>query len=221
MTQKKMTDYTNSENIEDINNLETLEIGINSNDYPLLLKNIEKAPKVLYALGNIKLLNKPAAAIVGTRKPSSKGKLATKKIAEQYGENGFVIVSGLALGVDAIAMESALSVGAPVIGVLPSPLDNIIPKRNRDLAERILKNNGVLISELSEGTKVQKYHYINRNRIISGISMITIIAETLEKGGTMHTVKFAKEQVRPIVVADIPTSGNKKLKDEGLPIFFI
>lgn len=220
MTQKKMTDYTNSGK-EDVDDLNVLEISIDSDNYPYLLKRIKNPPKVLYALGNVELLDKNSVAIIGTRKPSSKGKLAAERAAKKYGEDGFVIVSGLALGIDAIAMESALSVEAPVIGVLPSSLDNIVPKKNMDLAERIIKNNGVLISELSEGTKIQKYHYINRNRIISGISTLTIVAETLVKGGTMHTVKFAKEQIKPIIVADIPTSGNKKLKEEGLPTFII
>lgn len=220
MTQKKMTDY-NTKKIEDINDLDTIEIDINSNDYPFLLKNIKKPPEVLYAKGNIKLLNKPAVAVVGCRKPSKEGELAAEKAAKQYGKNGFVVVSGLAFGIDKIAMDSALSVKAPVIGVLPSPLDNIVPKKNRDLAGKILENDGILITELPDGTKVQKYHYVNRNRIISGISMLTIIAETKEKGGTMHTVKFAKEQVRPIIVADLPTSGNKKLKKEGFPTISI
>ncbi len=115
-------------------------------------------------------------------------------------------------------MESALEINVPLIGVLPSSLDNIVPKSNEPLAEKILKNNGLLISEYPEATKVQKYHFINRNRIISGIAMLTVVIETGIKGGTMHTVNFAKEQKRPILVVDIPTEGNQKLINNSSPI---
>lgn len=221
MAQKKITDYINSETKEKINDSKIVEISFNSNKYPTLLKRIKDPPKRLYAIGNIELLNMASAAIVGTRKPSKKGEWTCEKIAKQYGEKGYAIVSGLALGVDALAMKAALSVNAPIIGVLPSPLDNIIPPKNRPLATEILKNNGLLISEYIEGTKVQKYFFVKRNRIVSGISELTIIIETSEKGGTMHTVKFAEEQEKPIYVADLPTAGNKYLKKKGFKMISI
>lgn len=194
-------------------------ITFDSKEYPYLLKHIEKPPNPLYALGNTALLNQPCVAVVGTRKPTKEGKTAAKNIAKFYGANGFIIVSGLALGVDSISMKAALKAGAPVIGVLPSSLDNIVPRKNKSLAEEILKNKGLLISEHPKSTKVQKYHFIERNRIISGISMLTVVVETSIKGGTMHTVNFAKEQKRPIVVADLPNEGNQKLKKESIPVF--
>lgn len=216
MTQKKLTNYMN------IDDFIIKEISFDSGDYPDLLKNIKKPPRVLYARGNVDLLkNKQSIAIVGTRKPSNNGKLAAKKIARHYAEKNYVIVSGLALGIDAIAMKSALSAGAPVIGVLPSSLDNIVPKKNLKLAKEVLNNGGLLISENPEGSEVRNYHYINRNRIISGISSKTAIAETSIKGGTMHTFNFAKEQDRDIIIADIPTDGNEELKKEGYTIFEI
>ncbi|GAB6056501.1 hypothetical protein JCM15415_18170 [Methanobacterium movens] len=236
MAQKKMTEYGNMDDskieekrvdsdeytpIGNMDDLKVKEIRVDSDEYPHLLKNIKKPPEVLYALGNVALLDKPSIAIVGTRKPGNNGKSAAEKIARHYAEKNFVIVSGLALGIDAIAMNSALSAGAPVIGVLPSSLDNIVPKKNRKLAEEVLNKGGLLISESPEGSKVHNYHYINRNRIISGISIITAIAETSIKGGTMHTFNFAKEQVRGIIIADIPTDGNEKLKKEGYPVFKI
>lgn len=217
MIQKKMTDFKISK--EDLDKV--VEIKLNSNNYPFLLKHIKNPPKVLYAKGNIDLLNKPAAAIVGTRKPSDKGKIFANKVSKRYGNMGFNIVSGLAFGIDTIAMTNALLTKVPVIGVIPSPLDNIVPKRNRSLADKILKNGGLLISEYPKGTKVYKSNYINRNRIISGISSLTIIVETMAKGGTIHTLKFAKEQIKPIIVADLPTEGNQILKEEGFPIIQI
>lgn len=214
MVQKKMTDYPNKSSPEKPEILKA-----NSKDYPSLLKRIEDAPELLYAKGDTSLLNKPSVAIVGTRKPTKEGKRAANKIAEFYGEGGFVIVSGLAQGVDSLSMKAALKIGAPVIGVLPSPLDNIVPKKNEKLAMEILEKGGLLISEYPEGNSVQKYHFIQRNRIISGISLSTVVVETSIKGGTMHTVNFAKKQKRIIVVADIPTEGNQKLKEESIPTF--
>lgn len=195
-----------------------IEITMDSSNYPCLLRNIKNSPEHLFARGNVNLLNMPSVAIVGTRKPTKEGIIAAKIIAKYYGKNGFIIVSGLAMGVDSLAMKAALEVEAPVIGVLPSSLDSIVPKKNVPLAKEILENNGLLITERHEGSEVQKYHYINRNRIISGISMLVIVVETAANGGTMHTVKFAKEQNRPILVADLPAEGNKKLKEEPYPI---
>lgn len=214
MTQKKLINNLESKNIK------ITEISRKSANYPFLLRNINKPPDNLYAQGYIKLLNQPSAAIVGTRKPSKEGKLAAKNIAKFYGSKGFNIVSGLAQGVDSIAMKAALDVEAPVIGVLPSSLDNIVPKKSVPLANDIISMNGLLISERLEGSNVRNYHYINRNRIISGISMVVIVIETAVKGGTMHTVNFAKEQKRPILVANLPAEGNEKLKNEKYPIIY-
>lgn len=214
MVQKKMTDYPNKSSPEKPEILK-----LNSKDYPSLLKRIEDAPEILYAKGDTSLLNKSSVAIVGTRKPTKEGRLAANKIAKFYGKKGYVIVSGLAQGVDSLSMKAALKIGAPVIGVLPSPLNNIVPKKNEKLAMEILEKGGLLISEYPEGNSVQKYHFIQRNRIISGISLSTVVVETSIKGGTMHTVNFAKKQKRIIVVADIPTEGNQKLKEESIPTF--
>lgn len=212
MIQKKLR-LDNAENAK-------VEINRNSQNYPCLLNNIKNSPENLFVKGNIEILNMPSVAIVGTRRPTNEGRIAAKKIAKYYGENGFVIVSGLAMGIDSLAMETALAVEAPVIGVLPSSLDNIVPKKNVPLAKQVLKQNGLLISENKEDN-VQKYHYINRNRIISGISMMVIVVETAAKGGTMHTVEFAKDQKRPILVADLPAEGNVKLKEESYPLISV
>lgn len=215
MTQKKLINNSITEEHQ------ITEITRKSVKYPNLLKNIKNPPNNIYAKGCIELLNRPSAAIVGTRKPSNEGEMAAGKIAKLYGSRGFVIVSGLALGIDSFAMKAALESKTPVIGVLPSSLDNIIPKKNSSLAEEILENDGLLISERIEGSNVRNYHYINRNRIISGISMVVIVVETASEGGTMHTVKFAKEQIRPVFVADLHAEGNQKLKEESYPMISI
>lgn len=218
MTQKKMTDYPSNMN-ESNTSEDIVEIFQDSNNYPFILKSIKKPPNPLYAIGNIELLNKQAVAIVGTRDPSKIGRLVTSQITKYYANNDFVIVSGLALGIDAIAMEVALSRGGPIIGVLPSSLDNIVPKKNKKLAKLIIKNGGLLISERPKGSRVYKSSYVERNRIISGISTAIIIVESSINGGTMHTYKFAKEQIRPVIVADLEAEGNQMLIKEGTPSF--
>ncbi|AAL81437.1 DNA-protecting protein DprA [Pyrococcus furiosus DSM 3638] len=214
MTQKKLIEYTNPST----SRRKITRIPIDSPDYPPLLKQIKDPPKIIYAIGNVRLLNKPAVAIVGTRQPSERGEYYAEKVAEFYAKQGFVIVSGLALGIDSIVIKTALKTGAHVIGVLPSPVNDIVPKSNEKLAEKIIRSGGLLISELPEGTKPKKYHFVRRNRIISGISFAVVVIESELKDGTMHTVKFAKQQRRIILVTNLPASGNAKLKNEGFPI---
>ncbi|WP_050002246.1 DNA-processing protein DprA [Thermococcus eurythermalis] len=213
MVQKRLVDY--SSNLEP---LDIAEIPIDSPKYPIMLRQIKDPPKTLYALGNIELLNLPAIAIVGTRKPSNLGKKYAEWATKFYAQQGFVIVSGLALGIDSIVTRTALDVGANLISVLPSPVDSIVPKKNEELAKEVVKKGGLLISELPLGTKVRKHHFIRRNRIISGISLGVVIVEADLTSGTMHTVKFAQQQRRILLVADVPASGNEKLKNDGFPI---
>lgn len=192
------------------------KIRFGSSDYPYLLSKIEKPPRVLYAVGNIDLLHEPAIAIVGTRKPSNDGVKYAKEVAKIFVKRGFVIVSGLALGVDTFAIKSALENNGKVIAVLPT-LGKITPKSNKKLAEEILNNKGLLISEWNTKS-VQRYMFIERNRIISGISLGIIVIETGIKGGTMWTINYAKKQKRLIIVADIQAEGNRRLISEGYPM---
>lgn len=212
MVQRRLTDY--SDKID----YDIVEIPITSQDYPFMLRQIKDPPKTLYALGNTKLLNLPAIAVVGTRKPSDLGKKYAEWITKFYAQQGFVIVSGLALGIDSIVTKTALDMGANVISVLPSPVDHIVPRNNAKLAEEVIRKGGLLISELPSDTKVMKHHFVRRNRIISGISIGVVIVEAELKSGTMHTAKFAQQQRRVLLVADVPASGNQKLKNQGFPV---
>jgi len=216
LTQKKLLDYGES---KDSIHQNIKKIDIISTDYPYLLRHIRDPPKILYALGNIKLLNEPSIAIVGTRKPSQKGKEYAKIIAEFYSKKGFVIVSGLAQGIDTLAIKTTLNNGGKVICVIPS-LRNITPKKNVELANDILKDNGLLISE-SLDERIKKYQFVKRNRIISGLSFCVVVVESNIRGGTMHTVEYAKKQRRLIIVADLDAIGNESLKKEGFPVFRI
>ncbi|MDI9617686.1 DNA-processing protein DprA [Methanothermobacter sp.] len=135
MNQRRLEDYSSSKDFSEI-----FEIPLEDSYYPTLLKNIKKPPETLYARGNIELLKKPSIAIVGTRKPSAEGEYYSKKITEFFVKNGFVIVSGLAVGVDSIVAKTALDSDGYIINVLPSPVDVIIPKKTIFLQRKPLKN---------------------------------------------------------------------------------
>lgn len=167
-------------------------------DYPTLLKNIYDPPLILFYRGSLtpgKLFRN--FAVVGTRRPSNYGKLMADRISEQIAENGFLIVSGLANGIDSIAHKAALKKGKPTVAVMGTAIDNIYPAVNRDLAEDILEN-GCLISENQPGMKTEKWTFPARNRIISGLCSGVFVVEGNVKSGAMLTAKFALQQNREI-----------------------
>lgn len=175
-------------------NIKKLKLG--EKGYPDVLSHMTKAPKQLYHLGsplNV-LLKRPRVTIVGTRRISTYGERVTRQFAEQLAEQGVVIISGLAFGVDEIAHRAALDVGGLCIAVLPAPLDNIVPVSNARLADKILESGGALISEYASGEIPNKQNFIARNRIMSGLGQAVLVTEAREKSGTTHTSRFALEQ---------------------------
>ena len=143
-------------------------------------------------------------------------------LVPQWVDNGCSIISGLACGVDKLSHQSCISAGGKTIAVLAHGLDTIYPKENERLADRILSSGGILMSEYPVGTKADKFRFINRNRIIVGMSKVIVIYECDVKGGTMHNVEFAKQQSKSIFcpavgeeILDIQT-GTKKLIDEHI-----
>jgi DNA processing protein len=160
--------------------------------YPPLLKEIHCAPYGLYVLGEIPL--GPAIAIVGTRKATDYGKKSAKWLAEELVKYNLIIVSGLALGIDAVAHESCLAVSGKTIAVLGTSLDNIYPRTNIRLSEKILKNGGAIVSEYPLGTPALPYNFPRRNRIISGLSLGTIVVEAPRRSGALITSEFALNQ---------------------------
>lgn len=195
-------------------------IDIDDSKYPQQLKELEKnAPKRLYCLGNISLLKKICCAVVGSRKASGYGKWAAYNSGKKLAENGIVTVSGMAYGCDAAAHEGALDAGGDTIAVLGCGLDICYPSQNRQLRERIIKN-GLLVSEYPLGTKPLSYHFPNRNRIISGLSKMVIVAEASLSSGSLITAEFALEQNREVAVfpgniTNIGCMGGNKLIQEG------
>jgi DNA processing protein len=188
-----------------ISNLESRGISIISyvdDIYPTFFKLIRDWPVFLYAKGNLNLLQEQMSiAIVGTRECSDDGRVVAKLIASVFGKVGVNIVSGLALGIDTAAHEGALSVGGATTAVLVD-VDNIYPKENKQLSEKILDGNGLLIAENPPGVKMVGGLFATRDRLQSALSLAVFPVETGRKGGTMHTVRYAEEQNRLLYCPD-------------------
>ena len=170
-----------------------------SKNYPEKLKVISDPPLVLYTKGDQSLLSKKSISIVGTRSPSEYGKIVCEKFSKELSSAGLVTVSGLAYGIDTIVAESTLAVNGKTIAVLAGGLDLIYPAQNTNLAKRI-EENGLLISEHRIGEKPASFMFISRNRIVSALSLGTLIIEAGKKSGTMATARFAIEQSRELFV---------------------
>jgi len=176
------------------------EIKIGSKDYPKLLAQIHDPPKQIYCRGNIGLLKSFCFGVVGTRKLTSYGKEATERIISDLAGNSITIVSGLAMGIDAIAHRAAIDNDLPTIAVLGSGIDDqtIYPKVNFQLAQKILKNNDLIISEYPRGFHANEKTFPQRNRIISGLSKGVLIVEADEKSGALITARCALDQNRDV-----------------------
>jgi DNA processing protein len=178
-------------------------ISSTASSFPARLSVIPNRPKIIYCRGKI-----PAypigVAIVGTRKPTAYGKQITMELAERLAERGAVIVSGLAHGIDGIAHQGALKVGGTTLAVLPSGLDTIYPSAHRGLAGQMLETGGALISEYEPGTPPLQYRFLERNRLVSGLSDIVIVTEAGLRSGTMNTVSHALEQGKDVYAVPGP-----------------
>lgn len=178
-----------------VNKLTVKNAGI-----PSILAAIPAPPKELYVMGELGLLMQmPRVAIVGSRKVSPYGRHVTQRLAESLARAGVVIVSGLALGVDAIAHKACLEAGGKTIAVLPTSLDSIYPSSHRHLAEAIVRQGGALVSEYAPGMPGLKKNFIERNRLVSGISDAVLITEAAIKSGTLHTANYALDQGKTVM----------------------
>lgn len=166
-------------------------------DYPPLLKKIYDPPLILYLKGNFDERDQYSIAVVGTRSPTNYGKIQAERIVTALAEQGITIVSGLARGIDSIAHKTALKNRSRTIAVVGSGLDVIYPPENKKLFEEI-SENGVIISEFALGTKPDAVNFPKRNRIISGISLGTLVVETGINGGAMQTARLALDQNREV-----------------------
>ena len=172
--------------------------------YPALLKQIYTPPPILYAKGDVALLNQSSMAIVGGRKASSLGKSLAYEFSAEIAESNVSVVSGLARGIDKQAHQGALSKeSGTTIAVLANGLDTIYPGEHRGLANKIV-SRGLLLSEFPPGVKPLPQHFPRRNRIISGLSLGTIVIEAAEKSGSLITARYALEQNREVFAVPGP-----------------
>lgn len=199
---KLFKDRSPAKLVRQLENSQTKPLHLFSAQYPKLLSHITDPPLILYCRGNLKLLEQEATlAIVGSRRATSYGELAVEKIISGLISQPITVISGLAYGIDAIAHRTALEHNLPTIAVLGSSLDNncIYPRENVQLAEDILNHNGLLVSEYPPQTLARQHQFIARNRIIAGLSQITVIAEAALKSGALITADFAVEYNRTVM----------------------
>lgn len=168
-------------------------------DYPENMRPIDGAPPVLYVQGRLEALDRWSVAVVGTRRASAYGREIAHKLARDLARHGVTVVSGLALGVDAVAHRAALEAGGRTIAVLGSGVDQIYPAQNRDIVKQLLANDaGAVVSEYPLGTKPEARNFPPRNRIISALSRAVIVIEAGKRSGALITASMAAEQGRDV-----------------------
>ncbi|MGI6731456.1 MAG: DNA-processing protein DprA [Anaerovoracaceae bacterium] len=198
-------------------------VNINQSEYPEMLRYISDPPEVLYYRGDLSLACKPAIAVVGARKATAYGKWAAYELSKVLSEYEIVVVSGMAYGVDAYAHKGAIENQGKTIAVLGCGVDICYPSSNSTLMSKILKD-GLILSEYEPGTQPLPYRFPMRNRIISGISLGTVIVEAGLNSGSLITAECAADQGRNIYavpgnINSIYSIGaNKLIKDGATPI---
>ncbi len=181
-------------------------VGWFDSAFPPLLKEIPDPPLVLYGLGNTKLLSRPGVAIVGARRSTRQGRELAQHIAGQLATRGVTVVSGLALGIDGAAHRGAVAVGGPTIAVLGSGLGHIYPAAHQLLVKQLLDRDGTVISEYPPHLTPRPHHFLERNRLISGLCLGTLVVEAGDKSGSLRTASYAGEQGREVMAVPGPVA---------------
>lgn len=177
-------------------------------DYPPLLRDIHGAPPLLFIRGDCALLSSKQLAIVGTRKPTPEGEKTAREFAEYLSHQGLTITSGMALGIDGASHWGALTGSGKTLAVAGTGLDRVYPAVHRDLANKIIET-GALISELPPGTTVRRENFPQRSRIVSALSLGTLVIQAPERSGALYAAAHAKKQKRKLFA--VPGSINEKL----------
>ena len=185
--------------------------------YPPLLRQIAHPPHLLYVYGETDLTDRFPVAVVGTRRASAYGLTHTREIAAELARTGVCVVSGLALGIDAAAHTGALDGGGRTVAVLGSALDKPYPQENEPLMRRILESGGSVVSEYAPGTPPSRYSFLQRNRIIAGMCLGTLVTEGPRRSGALNTATRTLENGREVF--DLP--GNVDSPGAQLPNMLI
>ena len=206
--------------------MEINRIRPDEHNFTQRLANIANPPKSLCFMGKLPTSGAPVVAIVGSRKPSVYGREVTEQLAGDLATAGCIIVSGLALGIDGIAQKAALEAGGTVIGVIPNELPDISPQTNYKLAMNIIKNGGAILSEWKKGDGkiVNRWSFLERNRLVSGLADAVIITEAAERSGTLNTAAHALSQGRDVfavpgnITSPLSAGCNALLKQGAYPV---
>ena len=201
---KNLSDFDDWDSVDKI--LERTDIiGANllaydDEHYPELLKHIYDPPLILWYKGDLKALEKPGVAVVGTRNPGSYGLSQAAEWSRNLVQKGICVNSGLAYGIDAKAHQTAVETGGETVAVLGSGIDVIYPTRNKPLAKKIIESGGLIMTEFPPGTQPDAGNFPGRNRIVSGMSHGVLVVESGVKGGSMITARYALDQNREVFV---------------------
>ncbi|MGX1827964.1 DNA-processing protein DprA [Paenibacillus taichungensis] len=184
-------------------------------DYPILMKETVQPPWVMYGRGDLNLLHTQSIAMVGTRMPTVYGRKIGEKLAEQLCKAGLTIVSGLARGIDSVCHDAALRANGKTIAVFGTGIDNIYPPENTGLAERIAET-GLLLSEYPPGTRARQGLFPERNRIIAGLTLGTLVVEADVRSGSLITADAALEAGRDVFAVPGPITSPKSRGSHNL-----
>lgn len=172
--------------------------------YPERLKYIKNPPSRLYVEGNYEILNEIGIAVIGSRTNTLYGEKVCKRFVKNLVEYNINVISGLAIGIDSIAHKSCLRNGGKTIAVLPSGLKNIYPSHHRELAQTIIDNGGAVITEYDEKIEAESQNFLERNRIVAGLGIGTLVIEGGTRSGTSVTARYTEEEGKPVFC--IPSS---------------
>lgn len=170
-------------------------------EYPASLKASVSRPPILFCAGNLNLLNRKSISIIGTREPSKHGKIIAERLTKWFSEKGWVITSGLAHGIDTVSHEECLNAGGQTIAVLAHGLEKIYPAKNANLAERIVREGGLLISEYKYNSYVAKSNFVQRDSIQAGLSHGVLLVQSGLTGGSLHASRAALKDKRYLLAA--------------------
>ncbi|MBV9578793.1 MAG: DNA-protecting protein DprA [Chloroflexi bacterium] len=223
---RKLHESTTPEAIvQKLARLQITSLTLLDEDYPLNLRTVADPPPVLFARGSLTAADATAVALVGTRRASGYGMAVADRLSEDLAAAGVTLVSGLAKGIDTVVHRAAVKAGGRTIAVLGNGLDQVYPAQNASLARAIVETHaGALVSEFAPGVPPDAVNFPRRNRIISGLSLVTVIVEAGEPSGALITADFALEQGRDVLTVPgsifSPTCAgtNQLLKQGATPV---